>query len=69
MFNSLDGLYLCKRYLLINTISKDQWRKQSAAENEKLNKEKNPRKKLHLRLLQKNYVLCIKTKKIDQQVT
>ena len=45
MFNSLDGLYLCKKYLLINTIRNDQWRKQSAAENEKLNREKKPRNK------------------------
>ena len=65
MFNSLDGLYLCKKYLLVNTIMKDQWRKQSAAENEKLNKEKEPRKRVHLRLLQKKFVILIKTKKID----
>ena len=44
-FNCLDGLYLRERYLLIDAIMKYQSRKQSAAEVEKLNREKNTRNK------------------------
>ena len=55
-FNRIDILYLRERCILIDAIMKDQLRMQSAAEIEKLNREKNPRKKerkLHLSLLQK----------------
>ena len=38
-FNRLDGLYLHEICLLIDTIIKDQLRKQSAAEIERLNEE------------------------------
>ena len=44
-FNCLDGLYLNEFFLLIDTIIKYQSRKQSAAEIEKLNREKTARKK------------------------
>ena len=37
-FNCMDGLYLLKRCILIDAIMKDQLRKQSAAEIEKLNR-------------------------------
>ena len=40
IFNCLDGLYLRERCLLIDDILKYQWRKQSAAEIEKLNRKK-----------------------------
>ena len=36
--NCMDGLYLFEKCLLIYTIMKDQFRKQSAAEIEKLNR-------------------------------
>ena len=36
-FNSLDGLYLCEICLLIDAILKDQLRKESAVEIEKIN--------------------------------
>ena len=41
----MDGLYLRERYILINAIMKYQLRKKSAAEIEKLNREKNSRNK------------------------
>ena len=44
-FDHLDGLYLHERCLLIDAIVKDQLRKQSAAEIEKLNREKEARNK------------------------
>ena len=44
-FNPLDGLYLCERGILIYAIMKDQLRNRSAAEIEKLNREKKARKK------------------------
>ena len=59
-FNYLDGLYLRHRCILIHAITKDQMRNQSAAEIEKLNREKIPETKerrVHLSLLQKNPVL------------
>ena len=40
MFNRLDGLYMHKKCLLINTIKKYQSRKQNAAEIEIMNREK-----------------------------
>ena len=40
-FNSLDGLYFHEICLLIDARMKDQLRKQSAAEIEKLNRKKN----------------------------
>ena len=72
-FNRLDGLYLCEICLLIDAIIKDQLRKQSAAEIEKLNREKKARKKerkVHLSLLQKKAILWIKQSgQVNQQVT
>ena len=56
MFNRLDGLYMDEIFILIDTIKKDQLRKQSAAEVERLDREKKRRKKIrkvHLSLLQK----------------
>ena len=44
-FNSMDGLYIHERFLLIDTIIKYQSRKQSAAKIEKLNRKKSPEKK------------------------
>ena len=44
-FNRLDELYLRERYLLIDTMMKDQLMNQSAAEFGKLNREKKPRNK------------------------
>ena len=41
IFNRLDGLYLREIFLLIYVIIKYQLRKHSAAEIEKLNREKN----------------------------
>ena len=55
-FNPLYGSCLHKKCLLIDTIIEDQPRKQSAAEIEKLNREKKARKKerlLHVSLIQK----------------
>ena len=55
-FNRLDGLYLRERCILIDAIMKDQLRKRSAAEIEKINREKIPEtkeRKVHLILLQK----------------
>ena len=43
--NHLDELYSCEMCLLIDVIIKDQFRKQSIAEIEKLNREKNPETK------------------------
>ena len=45
-FNCLDGLYLHEECLLMDTIMKDQPSNQSAAEIEKLNREKNTRNKI-----------------------
>ena len=45
-FNGLDGLYLREICLLIDAIMKDQMWKQSAAEIEKLNREKMSIKKI-----------------------
>ena len=45
-FNRLDGLYLREIFILIDAIMKDQLRKKSAAEIEKLTSEKNPRNKI-----------------------
>ena len=59
-FNILYGLYLRERCLLIDVIMKDQLRKQSAAEIEKLNREKRQEtkeRKVHLSLLQKKHVV------------
>ena len=56
-FNRLDGLYLSEICLLIDTIMKYQSRKQSAAEIEKLNREKRPQtkeRKEHLSFLKKS---------------
>ena len=44
-FNCLYLLYLRERYLLIDAITKNQMRKQSAAKIEKLNREKKSRNK------------------------
>ena len=44
-FNRLDGLYLHKKILLIDTIKEYQSKNQSAAEIEKLNREKKSRNK------------------------
>ena len=40
LLNCLDGLYLRERFVLVDTIINDQSRKQSAAEIEKLSREK-----------------------------
>ena len=73
MFNRLDELYLRERYLLIDTMMKDQLRNQSAAEFGKLNREKEQEKnkrKVHLSLLQKIFVLYIRQpEQVEQQVT
>ena len=64
MFNNLGGLYLREIILLMDTIMKYQLRNQSAAEIEKLNREKKARKKdrkVNLRLLQKPNFLNKKT--------
>ena len=56
----MDGLHLRERLLLIYAIIKDQMRKQSAAEFEKLNREKKSetkKRRVHLSLLPKNPVL------------
>ena len=44
-FNRLYGLYLNEKYILMDTIIKDQSRKKIAAEIEKLNREKKSRNK------------------------
>ena len=44
-FNHLHRLYLDEKCILIDTIIKDQLRKQSAGKIEKLNREKNSRNK------------------------
>ena len=44
-FNRLDGLYLKKYIILIDTIKRDKFRKKSASEIEKLNIEKSPETK------------------------
>ena len=44
MFNRLDGLYLCEKCILIDTSMKYQFRKESAAKIEKLNREKKVQK-------------------------
>ena len=44
-FNRIYGLYLRERCLLIYAVMKDQLRKQSSAEIEKLNREKSPETK------------------------
>ena len=44
-FNRLDGLNLHENFILIDTIKEDQSMKQSAAEIEKLNREKLPETK------------------------
>ena len=70
-FNLLYGLYLNDKCLLINTIKEDQYRKQSAAEIEKLNREKKERKKgRYIQAFQKKAVLwIILTERVEQQVT
>ena len=53
-FNRMYGLYIREGCLLIDSIMKDQMRKQSAEEIEKLNREKNQiwkERKIYLRLL------------------
>ena len=44
--NQLDGLYLPEICYLVDTILKDKFRKQNAAEIEKLNREKNFRNRI-----------------------
>ena len=61
-FICLDVLYIDEGFLLINTIMKDQLRKQSAAEVERLNRDKKDRKKekkegIYISLLHKRDVL------------
>ena len=59
-FDRLYGLYMHEKCPLIDTIIKYQSTKQSAAEFEKLNREKNSetnKRRVHLSLLQKNPVL------------
>ena len=66
-FNPLDGLYIHEKCLLIYAIIKYQPSKQSAAEIEKLNREKRPEtkeRKVHLRILQKSLF-----EKVKQKVT
>ena len=56
ILNSLYGLYLYEKCPLIDTIMKDQLRKQSSVEVEKPNRKKRPEtkeRKVHLRLIQK----------------
>ena len=56
----MDGLYLREKCILIDTVMKDQFRKQSAAEIGKLNSVETPETiemKVHLSLLQKKSVL------------
>ena len=55
-FNSLDGIFLRERCLLIDTIIKDQLRKQCTSEIEILNREKRTETKereVYLRFLKK----------------
>ena len=55
-FNSLYGLYLHVKYLLIDMVIKYQSRKHSTVEIEEPNREKRPEtkeRKLHLRLIKK----------------
>ena len=62
-FNHMDVLYLREIFHLMNTIMKDQLRKQSAAEIEKLNREKksrNKRKEGTSKPSPKNPILLIK---------
>ena len=54
--NLQDGFYLHGNFILIDKIKGDQSRKQSAAEVERLNKEKSletKKRKVHLSLLKK----------------
>ena len=44
-FNRLDGLYLNEKCLLMDTIIESQSRKQSAADIERMNREKKTRNK------------------------
>ena len=58
-FSCMDGLYIHEECVLIDTIKKYQFRKQSAADIEGLKREKNDRnkrRKEHISLLQKRAV-------------
>ena len=58
-FNPLDGLYLHEKSLLIDTITENQSRKQSAEEFERLKRKKRidtKIRKVHPSLLQKKAV-------------
>ena len=59
-FNRLNGLYIHERCPLMDIIIKDQSRKRSVAEIEKVNREKRPEtkeRKVNLSLLPKKIVL------------